>query len=161
MEEDETLDKEFDKIFHDEKVNLSTLNPSAGEVDEERKKYYRYKTAVIFRSIQWHSHGPGLPALTKLRQQRSNMRHLPRGKRPKPSLCKVWLLIIIESVLVFIKVSVSLYVGHMFFQSQFFKLMISLCSCPNIALNTPFIVCRPRIQACGVRGSTFLESWRG
>ena len=52
MEEDETLDKEFDKIFHDEKVNLSTLNPSAGEVDEERKKYYRYKTAVIFRSIQ-------------------------------------------------------------------------------------------------------------
>ena len=41
MEEDETLDKEFDKIFHDEKVNLSTLNPSAGEVDEERKKYYR------------------------------------------------------------------------------------------------------------------------
>ena len=53
MEEDETLDKEFDKIFHDEKVNLSTLNPSAGEVDEERKKYYRYKTAMmIFRSIQ-------------------------------------------------------------------------------------------------------------
>ena len=39
--EDEILDKEMDKIFHDEKETLSKLNPSAGELDEERKNYYR------------------------------------------------------------------------------------------------------------------------
>ena len=38
---DETFEKEFDKIFHDDKDQLP-INPSAsGDVDEERKKYYR------------------------------------------------------------------------------------------------------------------------
>jgi len=37
---DETFEKEFDKIFHDDKDHLP--KPSAsGDVDEERKKYYR------------------------------------------------------------------------------------------------------------------------
>ena len=44
--EDEILDKEMDKIFHDEKETLSKLNPSAGELDEERKNYYRCRVYV-------------------------------------------------------------------------------------------------------------------
>jgi len=40
--DDEILDKEMDHIFHDDDIEtLSKLNPSAGELDEERKNYYR------------------------------------------------------------------------------------------------------------------------
>jgi len=42
LKDDETLDNEFDKIFHPEKFDVAQLNPSdTGYVDEERKKYYR------------------------------------------------------------------------------------------------------------------------
>jgi len=40
--DDDSLDNEFDKIFHPEKFDVAQLNPSdTGYVDEERKKYYR------------------------------------------------------------------------------------------------------------------------
>ena len=40
--DDDILDKEMDHIFHDDdREPLSKLNPSAGELDEERKNYYR------------------------------------------------------------------------------------------------------------------------
>ena len=42
LEEDEQFQQEFDKIFHSDKVDVAHLNPSiTGDVDEERKKYYR------------------------------------------------------------------------------------------------------------------------
>ena len=42
LQDDDSLDNEFDKIFHPEKFDVSQLNPSdTGYVDEERKKYYR------------------------------------------------------------------------------------------------------------------------
>jgi len=42
LKDDDSLDNEFDKIFHPEKFDVSQLNPSdTGYVDEERKKYYR------------------------------------------------------------------------------------------------------------------------
>jgi len=42
LKDDETLDNEFDKIFHPEKFDVAQLNPSeTGYVDEERKNYYR------------------------------------------------------------------------------------------------------------------------
>jgi len=46
LKDDETLDNEFDKIFHPEKFDVAQLNPSdTGYVDEERKKYYRSSSA--------------------------------------------------------------------------------------------------------------------
>jgi len=46
LKDDETLDNEFDKIFHPEKFDVAQLNPSdTGYVDEERKKYYRSASA--------------------------------------------------------------------------------------------------------------------
>ena len=45
--DDDVLDKEMDHIFHDDDIEtLSKLNPSAGELDEERKNYYRCWTDV-------------------------------------------------------------------------------------------------------------------
>ena len=41
--EDEQFQHEFDKIFHNEKVDVAHLNPNqSGDVDQERKNYYRY-----------------------------------------------------------------------------------------------------------------------
>ena len=41
-EEDEQFQHEFDKIFHSEKVDVAHLNPNeAGDIDQERKNYYR------------------------------------------------------------------------------------------------------------------------
>ena len=43
LQDDDSLDNEFDKIFHPEKFDVAQLNPSdTGYVDDERKKYYRY-----------------------------------------------------------------------------------------------------------------------
>ena len=40
--EDEQFQHEFDKIFHNEKVDVAHLNPNqSGDVDHERKNYYR------------------------------------------------------------------------------------------------------------------------
>jgi len=40
--DEENFEKEFDKIFHSEKEHLPNLKPDAtGEIDEERKNYYR------------------------------------------------------------------------------------------------------------------------
>ena len=40
--EDEQFQHEFDKIFHNEKVDVAHLNPNqSGDVDQERKNYYR------------------------------------------------------------------------------------------------------------------------
>ena len=42
LQDDDSLDNEFDKIFHPEKFDVAQLNPSdTGYVDDERKKYYR------------------------------------------------------------------------------------------------------------------------
>eukprot|EP00092_Neocalanus_flemingeri_P029142 GFUD01031630.1.p1 GENE.GFUD01031630.1~~GFUD01031630.1.p1 ORF type:complete len:1420 (+),score=451.00 GFUD01031630.1:163-4422(+) len=42
LKDDDSLDNEFDKIFHPEKFDVAQLNPTeTGYVDEERKKYYR------------------------------------------------------------------------------------------------------------------------
>lgn len=41
--DDETFDKEFDKVFQNEKEKLPNLNPSSssvGEIDQERKTSY-------------------------------------------------------------------------------------------------------------------------
>ena len=46
-EEEEQFQQEFDKIFHNEKVDVAHLNPShSGDIDEERKNYYRYVMKV-------------------------------------------------------------------------------------------------------------------
>ena len=49
-EEDEQFQHEFDKIFHSEKVDVAHLNPNeAGDIDQERKNYYRYNTIFQLR----------------------------------------------------------------------------------------------------------------
>ena len=39
--EEENFEKEFDKIFHGDKEQLPKNSSAEGEIDEERKKYYR------------------------------------------------------------------------------------------------------------------------
>ena len=41
-EEEEQFQHEFDKIFHNEKVDVAHLNPNqSGDIDQERKNYYK------------------------------------------------------------------------------------------------------------------------
>ena len=54
--EDEQFQHEFDKIFHNEKVDVAHLNPNqSGDVDQERKNYYRYvrsQPCVMFINLE-------------------------------------------------------------------------------------------------------------
>ena len=53
---DEEFHQGFDKIFHNEKVDVAHLNPNqSGDVDQERKNYYRYArlTCVMFINLEW------------------------------------------------------------------------------------------------------------
>jgi len=46
--EDEQFQHEFDKIFHNEKVDVAHLNPNqSGDVDQERKNYYRSASDAV------------------------------------------------------------------------------------------------------------------